>query len=120
MSGRKREMAPSWYELISTTSHSGAGARSASSEAGGPRPPPTLPPRPTDTPAASSMRAASAEVVVLPLVPVTAISELRKKRNANSGSDIQRLPAASRKESTGAPGGMPGLATTIRDAAMRT
>ncbi len=71
-----------------------------------------LPPTPTFTPAPSMTAPIHAVVVVLPLVPVTAMIGASRNRNASSSSEISGRPLTPGSCSTGAVGGIPGLKTS--------
>ncbi len=73
---------------------------------------PIFPPMKTDQPEASSIRATSSVVVVLPLVPVMATIGRSRKRAASSISPITGTPRAAAATRGGRSWGTPGLSTT--------
>ena len=110
MRGVKRSMSASWNELASTTTQSGCSsdaARSPTAQCRCCRPPVHRGPR------AVSRCAISAVVVLLPFVPVTAITRQRQEpeRELQLGDALHARERAGRCR-TGAVGGMPGLTTT--------
>ena len=75
---------------------------------------PTLPTTSTGTPAVRCRWPSSSVVVVLPLVPVTAMTSLGTQRQASSSSPRTGRPRSRAAAITGAVGGTPGDLTTAR------
>jgi len=105
--GRNVSVASSWKELISTTAQSSCALRAATSLKGNPM----LPQASARMPAALSSAAVSPVVVVLPLVPVTAITGQRQLRKASSISPRRGMPASTGLRASGTTGSIPGLST---------
>ena len=107
-SGANASVSSSWKEDASQT----IVARSSSSPTRPLSAVPTLPATATGRPASRWMCPIHSTVVVLPLVPVTAMNSLGSRRHASSSSPSTGSPRARAAAITGACAGTPGLLTT--------
>ena len=103
-------MSSSWKEEASHTTVAPDEMRSARSATGAP----TFPATATGSPASRWMWPMSSVVVVLPLVPVTAMNSFGISRQASSSSPITVAPRCCAAATTGASRGTPGLFTSVR------